>query len=329
MFLKEHFSYRIVNTTMGKYILYTPHNPPSQLAHMGEAFWRFWTRPAIQGKLHWKHSNGVIAALWAGALAMALAPLSASENFDYLFRFAYVLTVVAYLITIGAWLTSKTVEREGRLSRQQRRHGKELIRFKTYTGLALFTLLFAAFVWGTSGVKLHKQLQELAGRLFPGSDKTPTHSCGTLPKKALLLFFGESGDAVLVTEFPHTIVRETVKDPTSDCHAGCSVLSIDKDQNAEIFVKMDVRDKDNKIIVQLDEYINQHNYLRMNRADRNSLTVQDQEGIRVLDMRYLNAQALQIDGVLHVRGREIRLHRRGFANNCFSGNSAEFGEDFP
>ncbi len=277
-----------------------------------------WDRPRVRWLFNWNHG------LWLWAAVMAMVGLGASlDNADYPFKYAYGLAVVAYIFTVGAWMTSKTVEKERRPSRQQkRRYGGKRRGIKIPAGAILITVVLVVAFLFISQVRLHKELQQLANRLFPGSEPTPANTCqGVAPADAVLFFHGENGNVDVVTKFPRVAVAVTSKHDVPECSRPCPVLSIDKNPGDQsIYVVMDVRDKDNKVIVQLDSegfHVNPNNYYKMRRSDRSSLSVTDQENNQVLDVQYLNPGAISVDGILHVHGQEVRLARRGLANNCY------------
>lgn len=279
-----------------------------------------WDKPRVRWLFNWNHG----LALWLWGAVLAMVGLGASlDNADYPFKYAYGLAVVAYIFSLGAWMTSKTVEKERRPSRhQKRRSGKTRWSIKPLVGGILITAFLVVACSVISEVRLHKELQRLANRLFPGSDPTPANTCQDASAGAMLFFIGENGNAAIVRKFPYVAIAVISKHDVPECRRPCPVLSIDKKPGDEsIYVVMDVRDKDNKVIVQLDSdgfHVNPNNYYKMHRSDRSSLTVTDQENNQVLDVHYVNPQAITVDGVLHVHGQEVRLARRGLSNSCFA-----------
>lgn len=267
-----------------------------------------------------------------------MAALGATlDNADYLFKYAYGFVVLAYISTVGAWLTSKAVEKEHRLrTRQRRRSGEPSpFPFKTWGGCLFCTVLAVVLINFVSDVRVHKELQSLSNRLYPGSERIPGNGCSGEEFQGRTLFlFGNDGNASLVKKFPHTIVSIKSDKLIESCSDECPVLSVGKDEDdGYMYVIMDVRDKDNKVIVQLDAkgfHINPNNYYRMNRSDRSSLTVTDQEGNTVLDVHYLNPQAVSIGGILYLHGRKFPLYTRGISNSCaIEGGQSDFLFEVP
>jgi hypothetical protein len=298
---------------------------------MSSKFWQLWSRPSIRTLFHWKNSNGLIFFLWGAVIAMA-ALGATLDNADYLFKYAYVFAVAGFLFLLGSWLTSKTVGKERRSTRQQRRHGNSSgFKLKTYAGYTGITTLLIVSCYGISEVRLHRELQSLANNLYPSSERTPGNGCNEPPAEGAmegnkLFLFGDDGNGALVKTFPHTVVSmmsdkmipECTKEKTKE--KGCSVLSVGKNSEDEsMYVVMDVRDKHNNVIVQLDQdgfHINPNNYFRMLRKDRSSLVVKDQEDTTVLDIAYLNPKTISVDGVLYVHGQRVPLFLQGISNSC-------------
>lgn len=292
-----------------------------RLPEMDDLSTEFWTvcRRSV-GVFHWKTSNGVIVGLWGAVVAMA-ALGATLDNADYLFNWAYGFAILSYSVTLGAWFTSRTIAKEHRVTRQQRRRGGRRLPSKTWAGSVIFTALFFVSLFFVSDVRLHKELQSLANRLYPGSEEIPVNGCPSdMLESRTLFLFGNSGTGSLVKHFPHTIVSIESEKLIPECLKECSVLSVGRnDEDSSIYVVMDVRDKDNKVIVQLDDkgfHINPNNYYEFTRSDRSSLSVKDQEGNTVLDIHYLNPKAVKVNGTLYIHGKKLTLATRGISNSC-------------
>ncbi len=127
----------------------------------------------------------------------------------------------------------------------------------------------------------------------------------------ILLIFGSN--AVEVNKFPHTIIS---------VH-GRPALVLDMDEATNtLALMMEVRSIDNRIIVKMDKSgftVNPNNYFKMDRPDRTSLVVFDQEGRRVLNARYVNRGTFLIDGMLNIPGAGmVDIGFKNISNNCFA-----------
>jgi hypothetical protein len=90
-----------------------------------------------------------------------------------------------------------------------------------------------------------------------------------------------------VTQFPHTII-EVDNTPR---------LVVDRGADKSISISLNILGSDNKIIVELNKNqftVSPHNYFKMVRKDRSSLTVFDDYNKEVLSVRYLNPKAIWI-----------------------------------
>jgi len=137
---------------------------------------------------------------------------------------------------------------------------------------------------------LRQELQQLKGKLYPANDPMPNHRCGPIEPNDLVIFIGSN--TFIAHKFPQTILE--IK--------GKKILAVDKGVDGSVVVSLDVLSRDGRIIARLRDgefIINPQNYLdAIPRKDRSSLTVTDQNGTQVLDMRYINSQAIKINTVL-------------------------------
>jgi hypothetical protein len=137
---------------------------------------------------------------------------------------------------------------------------------------------------------LRQELKQLKGRLYPANEPMPSHRCGPIEPNDLVIFIGSH--TFITHRFPQTILK--IK--------GQKVLVVDKGADGSIIISLDVLSRDGRIIATLRDgefIINPQNYLdAIPRKDRSSLTVTDQNGIQVLDVRYINDQAMKINTVL-------------------------------
>jgi hypothetical protein len=140
-----------------------------------------------------------------------------------------------------------------------------------------------------------KLAESLNGSLIPGKEPTPKTSCGDIPAGGALLTLGseDQHNGSIVTKFPHIVLasrRNGVDSP---------VVTLDRDIKGTIFVLLDIRSRDGRIIARMDSdgfVVNRNAYLEM-KKDKNSLKITDEYGAEVLNVRYLNRSAISVSGV--------------------------------
>jgi len=279
-------------------------------------------RPKIRGLFHWNYSGWWIAILWGSGLAMlgiALALESVRLPIWPAIVLSYVLFGAAMLWSLGYWLTSDTVIQldPASWSRQRRKKAKGhcwlKYRFAKWMIAILISGIFIGAMWATSQTNYQIELSGLGGILIPAFNPTPG-ICGTLPPLGVVLQYGYNGS--VIRSFPHLVV--------SSRRFG-SVLALDRSKEGYIVVKLDIRSSDNKIIAQLGKdgfIVNEHNYLKIKRADKSSLIVVDEYGDEVLNIRYLNPQAIRVDGILRFPGRApMPFKQLGMTGICTDTNN--------
>jgi len=146
-------------------------------------------------------------------------------------------------------------------------------------------------------MELSRHEEQLAdaqtGILTPSNEPTPPIPCGSLsiPPDAITAVL-EQGDLrgyAIFQSLPHVIVESRSHGP---------VLSVDRTEQGNISVVLDLRSNDGKIIARVNKngyVINRNNTLEI-RKDQHSLDVIDLYGIDVLSLRYLNPKTLLIKG---------------------------------
>jgi hypothetical protein len=161
-------------------------------------------------------------------------------------------------------------------------------------------MAFVAFVYETALIKEAKELTSLHGVLIPADDPMPPSSCTQIPDNALLIYMGFATS--WVTQFPHTII-EVDNTPR---------LVVDRGADKSISISLNILGSDNKIIVELNKNqftVSPHNYFKMVRKDRSSLTVFDDYNKEVLIVRYLNPKAIWINAELKYPGSQPVVFR--------------------
>lgn len=133
------------------------------------------------------------------------------------------------------------------------------------------------------------------GELIPSNKPFPDPDLEA-PLNSVVLFLGNAKSVVY--SFPHCILLA----------GGRPVLTISENTNGAT-VSADFFDKNGNIVASLQNnkfHINPLNAFNIERPDSSSLIVRDQQNITVLDVRFLNPQAIMLNGVLRTpNGREI------------------------
>lgn len=241
---------------------------------------------------------------------------------------SYVLFAAAMFWSVGCWLASNTVIRLNprTWNRVKRRRTKGdawfNYRFAKWSVAILISAVFAIAIWATYETNYLIELRRLGGILKPASDPTPAICKGLVGKNEVLLIYGSHGNGAVVQEFPHVVLRSLSMG---------DVISLDRLQDGSIAVLMDVKDPDGKVIARLDRngfIVNANKVLSMDRPDKSTLIVTDEYGMKTLNIRYLNSQAIKIEGAFHYPGetKATPFEMRGAANICTKAfGSSDFG----
>ncbi len=156
----------------------------------------------------------------------------------------------------------------------------------------------------------------MAGVLVPDNAPTPPYNCGAVPPDAMILFLGNSV-AYQIKPFPIDIF--TV--------AGKSFLSIDNIID-KLFISAKIFSSDSKIVAEIKYnkfYINPNNYFYIERPNKHTLVVYDQQSRKVLDIYFINSKTVKILGIFNIPNRmpiviEEEKQKIGIAtseNSCF------------
>ena len=277
-------------------------------------------RPKVRRTFHWKHSNGLILALWASVMAMAALGTSL-DNASYLFKCSYLLSAAAFVWSVGSWFTADALHRMGHKSRRQRRGLDPYSRPKylviKYGGLVLIAVVFVLFAELVAALALRKELQSLAGRLLPASDEMPSGACGrNLRDDEIVVFLGH-GDAIRTNKFPEVIIVSKRFGP---------ILSVDRSEDGTISVLLEIRGKDGRIVTEFTQdgfVVNPNNVLQMKREDRSSLVIVDEYGREVINARYLNRHAFRLNGTINYGDGQIPIALPNLVNICYE--TTDFG----
>lgn len=184
-----------------------------------------------------------------------------------------------------------------------------------------FGIVATAFIWLLVGATMYfsrasVEETEYHGLLQPADEPMPINPCGEVPGNALAIFLGRS--AAYSSSPAHTVI--TIK--------GQPVLSFER-IGQEIAINARVFSRDGRIVTEISRNvfsINRNNFFRMERPDLHSLLVFDQEGRKVLDVRFINPRAIRFRAIFSHPAREVVISEtEGFFTNtmCFGENETD------
>ncbi len=170
-------------------------------------------------------------------------------------------------------------------------------------------------------VNLAKELKEQAAPLVAATLPQPVSSNCPIPSGAVALYLGNT--VSVITEFPHVVFRA----------GGEDVFVIERD-SAGLLISFRVFDDGGNMVARLERnvFIAINAASHVERPSRSNLIVFDDRDTKVLDVQFLNPQAVKVTGILRYRGAdpivisEKYLGRGGaiVAPACRSGAAADF-----
>jgi hypothetical protein len=122
-------------------------------------------------------------------------------------------------------------------------------------------------------------------------EATPENQCGAAPPQGAVVVIGnvQRHNPSMVYKFPHTVISSRARG---------SVLTVDRTTRGSLAVILEIRSTDGKIIARMERngfVLNCNNYLEV-KKDKSSLIIIDEYGLEVLNVRYLNPQAIAVTG---------------------------------
>lgn len=223
---------------------------------------------------------------------------------------AYVCCLLVVLWAVAAWMVSDTLYNQF-LTFDKAKHRRNpdkprsMQRFR-YERNKLWVMRIAPSLLGIIVIacgfsyvhweQVDWQLVQLYGRLYPGSDP---HYGPCIPMKgAVTVHLGDDALQVSKSNLPITLIRIHGKD----------AIVLDRDDDGALVLIVDVRDKNDNLIVRLDRHefrVNPNNYFKVERPrhSRSELIVTGQDGSRVIDALYANENVFSLTGRLFVDGQ--------------------------
>src|SRR5579863_1025605 len=165
-----------------------------------------------------------------------------------------------------------------------------------------------------------RELTEQAAPVIAAALPQPVSSNCPIPKNAVGLYLGNR--VSVITEFPHVVFR---------AH-GNDVLRIDR-ASADLMISFRVFSESGALVARLDRNIfTTKNSSHVERPDASHLLVFDDRGTQVLDVQFLNPQAIKMTGVLRYPGVDPIIISEKYAGNggsimpqsCSTGTEADF-----
>jgi hypothetical protein len=169
----------------------------------------------------------------------------------------------------------------------------------------------------------------LSGLLTPGAEATPSHPCDELalhvpesmrpPPNSLAIHYGDGGSWLIKID-KHVVIQIGNEE----------LLSVRKHSHG-ISVSAKVFSADSRIVAQITDnefHVNPNNYFRLEQ-DEHSLTVYDQEAVRVLSVHFLNPHVVSVLGVFRypnapiivIDEHEVRVGKARFHVFCLADSS--------
>jgi hypothetical protein len=248
------------------------------------------------------------------------------------FFLGYVFFILFGIWGIGCWFASDHLaKKQSNIERLRKKATKpnakaksvadyrkaqkvNLICYKFGVPIVLTALMLVCIAWVRSTQEEY-ELNLSNEWLFPANDKSPPSDC-FLSADDLILYVGRN--ASISNKFPHTVIQ----------YKGQGVLVIDRNEKKQAAVTVTAIGRDGKVIATIDR---NHFNLTQNalqthepRPDKSTLLVYDEYDNQVLNVRYLNPQAIRISGMLYYGGQRIDMPIQGSYNNC----TRVYGADF-
>jgi len=149
----------------------------------------------------------------------------------------------------------------------------------------------------TNAIQTARELSELGGILIPANDPEAASPCGILNPDELALYVGNM--AAKAHRFPLTVLKIAQR----------PAIVIDRNQDGSINLSMDVRTRDNRVVLRINRNgfeIAPGNYLAMKRPDRSTIIIEDPYGNKMM-IRYMNQHTFRASGKLSYVDRTIDL----------------------
>ena len=179
--------------------------------------------------------------------------------------------------------------------------------------LAMLLVLYRA----NAAEELRQQVAPLVAAALP----QPVSSNCPIPKNAVALYLGNR--VSVITEFPHTVFR----------YHGDDVLRVDR-ESRDLLISFRVFSDSGALVARLNRntFTATNSAAHVERPDPSSLAVFDDQNTKVLDMQFLNPQAVKITGILRYPGMDPIIVSEKYVGQsgtisppaCAAGTEADF-----
>ena len=166
------------------------------------------------------------------------------------------------------------------------RHQELPWKHRFAAGALVFVADLAALLY-LYRVNAARELKEQVAPLVAASLPQPVSSNCPIPKNAVALYLGNR--VSVITEFPHVVFR---------AH-GDNTLRIDR-VSSDLLITFRVFDDSGALVARLDRntFTATKSAAHVERPDASRLLVFDDRGTQVLDVQFLNPQAIKMTGIL-------------------------------
>jgi hypothetical protein len=153
-------------------------------------------------------------------------------------------------------------------------------------GSALVLVAYLVTLFYLYRANVAQELREQVAPLIAASLPPPISSC-PIPKNAVGLFLGNR--VSVITAFPHVVFKAR----------GFEALRIDR-VSSDLLITFRVFDDSGSLVARLDRntFTTKNSAARVERPDASHLLVFDDRGTQVLDVQFLNPQAIKVTGIL-------------------------------
>lgn len=150
---------------------------------------------------------------------------------------------------------------------------------------------------------------QLSDWLVPGHSQAPKTDCPQRIPDAFMFVYGDSVSYIPKKDqsFPHTVIEVDAQPK----------LVLNKDKRGRLALSVDVYDDRGYIVAQIENNrftVNKNNYFKLEKTP-STLVVFDQRNQKVLDFRFLNPSAIQIEATLRFPELEEPLVLASKGNN--------------
>jgi len=190
-------------------------------------------------------------------------------------------------------------------------------------GACVFVVDLAALFY-LYRVNTARELKEQVAPLIAASLPQPVSSNCPIPRNAVALYLGNR--VSVITEFPHVVFRVR----------GDEALRIDR-TSTDLLMTFLVFNDSGVLVARLDKntFVAKNPTAHVERPDASHLLVFDDRGTQVLDVQFLNPQAIKMTGILRYPGVDPVIIGDKFAGKggsimpqaCSTGTEPDFESD--